>query len=391
MKWIIIALIVLLAGCSKSSESVKAGALEPKEPSVGLSSDARENARIEVAEVRSENVEQTLDAPGKLTWNDDRTYSIGVVATGKVIHVYAKHGDLVKKEQVLAKMHTHDVHDTKAMLRTARAERDRATATLELARRNEDRMRRLYELKAVSQAQFEQAQNDRKTAETSLRKANADVDKEVQHLTETLEITAEDEESTSDKHDEDEELVPIKSSADGVIVDRKISPGTVVTLGQESFLIADPSSLWVIANFPESSLGLLRVGSTVEVEVRAFPGRKFPARITRLGEMLDKDTRTLLVRAELPSNGILKPEMLASVHLRISGIPALVIPESAIQTIDGKPTVFVESGGKFLPREVSATIQDGKAIVQSGLKQGERVATSGSYYLKGQLVRQNGN
>jgi RND family efflux transporter MFP subunit len=252
-------------------------------------------------------------------------------------------------------------------------------------------MRRLLQLKAISQAQLEQAVMDRKTAESSLRKANADVDKEIQHLTETLEITADDEESPNHKHNEDEELVPIKSTAAGVVVDRKITPGTVVTLGQEAYIITDASSLWCIASFPESALSRIRVGTTVEIDVRAFPGRTFKGRITRLGETIDPNTRTLKVRADLASQGVLKPEMLATIRLKLPAEPALILPESAIQTVEGKSTVFVESApGKFSPRTVEVLVQNGKAVILSGLKEGERVAASGSYFLKGQLLREAG-
>jgi len=391
MKLLILSLVVILSSCQTQRSATAESSTVAKSEKIDLSTSALQNANIEVVAVRTATIDQTIEAPGKLAWNDDKTVSIGVVATGKVIHVYSKVGDLVKDNQILAKMHTHDVHDTKAMLRSARAEKDRATSAVEQAKRNEDRMNRLLQLKAISVLQLEQAVMERKTAESSLRKANADVDKEIQHLTETLDISAADEDDPTHKHDDEEELVPIKSTANGVIVERKITPGTVVTLGQEAFIVSDASSLWCIANFPESALSRIRVGSQVEVDVRAFPGRHFSARITRLGETIDPNTRTLLIRAELRSEGLLKPEMLATIRLRLPASPTLVLPESALQFIDGKTTVFVESApGKFLPRVIEAQVQNGQAIILSGLKAGERVAATGSYFLKGQLLREAG-
>lgn len=389
MKYLLLACVITLCSCQTQAPTASN---PPKPENLDLSPAAVKNANIEVVSARIETIDQTIEAPGKLTWNEDKTVSIGVVATGKVIHVYSKVGDIVKENQMLARMHTHDVHDTKALLRSARAEKDRSTSALEQAKRNEARMRRLLELKAISESQLEQAVMDRKTAEANLRKANADVDKEIQHLTETLEITADDEESPSHKHDEDEELVPIKSTAAGVVVDRKITPGTVVTLGQEAYVVTDASSLWCIANFPESALSRIRVGTNVEIDVRAFPGRAFAARITRLGETIDPGTRTLKVRADLASQGVLKPEMLATIKLKLPAVPSLMIPESALQNVEGKNIVFVESApGKFLARSVEAQVQNGQAVILSGLKEGERVAATGSYFLKGQLLREAGN
>ena len=390
MKYLILACVVTFCSC-QSQAPAPAAAAPPKRENLDLSAAALKNANIEVVAARTVTLDQTIEAPGKLTWNEDKTVSIGVVATGKVIHVYSKVGDMVKDNQMLARMHSHDVHDTKALLRSARAEKDRSTSALEQAKRNETRMSRLLELKAISESQLEQAVMDRKTAESNLRKANADVDREIQHLTETLEITADDEESPTHKHNEDEELVPIKSTAAGIVVERKITPGTVVTLGQEAYIITDASSLWCIASFPESALSRIRVGTSVEIDVRAFPGRAFTGRITRLGETIDPSTRTLKVRADLGSQGVLKPEMLATIRLKLPAVPTLIVPESALQTIDGKTTVFVESApGKFLPRTVEAQVQNGRAVILSGLKEGERVAATGSYFLKGQFLREAG-
>lgn len=391
MKLNTILLTLLICSCQKPAPT--AAAPEPKRQAVELSEAARKNANVEVVTAQSEAIDQTIEAPGKLVWNEDKTVSIGAIATGKVIHVYARVGDAVKAGQVLARMHTHDVHDTKAALRTARAERDRAESTLEQAKRNEDRMGRLLVLKSISQAQLEQATVDRKTAESAVRKAHADEDKEVQHLTETLEIAADVDEGAGHdhKHNEDEELVPIKASAAGTVVERKIGPGAVVNLGQETFTITDSSSLWCIANFSESALRDLRVGLNVELEVRAYPGRFFPARIARLGDTMDPNTRTLMVRVELSSQGVLKPEMLSTVRLHLPSTNVLSVPEAAVQTVDGKMTVFVETtAGKFVPRKVEARIQAGRAVILSGLKEGERVAATGSYFLKAQLLREAG-
>lgn len=391
MKFSVITLMLVICSCQKPTTN--SGAPHPRQDAVELTGDAQKNANVEIEVAKRVAIDQLIEAPGKLAWNDDKTVSIGAIASGKVMFVYSRVGDTVRAGQVLARMHTHEVHDTKAALRSAKAERERAESTLEQMKRNEDRTRRLLELKAVSQSQLEQAVMDRKTAESSARKAHADEDREVQHLTETLEIAAEVDEGAGHdhQHNEDEELVPIKASAAGTVVDRKISPGAVLNPGQETFTITDSGSLWCIANFPETSLRDLRVGLNVEVEVRAYPGRIFLARIARLGDTLDANTRTLMVRADLASQGVLKPEMLATIRLHLRGANALSVPEAAVQMIAGKQTVFVESlPGKFVPRSIEARIEGGRAVVLSGLTEGERVAAKGSYFLKGQLLREAG-
>lgn len=360
------------------------------EASPALSPEAERNIRLTTARAVYAESATLIEAPGQLAWNEDRTWSIGCVATGKVMHVYSKVGDTVKAGQVLARAHTHDVHDTQANLRSAYAEKRRAEAELELARRNRDRMKRLFEVKAVAQMQVEQSENDVKYAQENLNKARANVDREVQHLTEVLEISAdiENEGQPGHQHDEEKELVPVKASNDGLIVERKISVGAVVTLGQEAFVIADPESLWLIASFPESALSRLRVGAPVEIEVRAFPGRVFPGRIVRLGEAMDAQTRTLKVRVDLKAQGVLKPEMYATVRLR-SPAPSrqLTVPEGALQDANGRKLVFVKNAaGDFEARPVEAVLDNGRVVVLAGLKENEEVAVEGSYFLKARML-----
>ena len=291
----------------------------------------------------------------------------------------------------LARMHSHDVHDTKAQLRQARTERQRALSQLELARRNRERMQRLLQLKAIPQVQADQADAEVRNAEAAVKRAEADVDRETQHLTEVLEISA-DEDDAPHPHiagePEDSELVPIKSSADGTVIERKISAGSVVTLGENAFQVADPESLWLIASFPERALPQLRVGQRVNIRVQAYPNRLFPGRIVRLGDTLDKETRTLKVRIAVNAQKSLKPEMYASVLLAHAQDRALVVPASAVQDLDGRSTVFVETQpGRFEPRAVTSEILGGDAVIRDGLREGERVAAQGSYFLKGRLVQ----
>jgi membrane fusion protein, heavy metal efflux system len=394
MKWLFFAAVVMLAGCTQAPKPVEASA-PPKEetPTLSLSEGAKKNVALQTATATYTSEPSLLEAPGQLTWNEDRTWSMGIVATGKVMFVYAKVGDMVKKDQILARTHTHDIHDTQAMLRIAYADKKKAETDLEQAKRNRDRMKRLYEVKAAPLMQVEQSEVDVKNAEQNVKKAQAGIDREVQHLTEVLEISAdleslekEGEPGHNHKHDEEEELVPVRATQAGVVVERKISVGSVATQGQDAYVVSDPSSLWLIASFPEVALPQLKVGAQVEVEVRAYPGRVFLGRIARLGETMDAQTRTLKVRVEMASQGVLRPEMYATIRLRGSGQRLLSIPEAALHEVDGKQTVFVrDAKGGFQPRAVEASLLNGRALLLSGLKEGEVVATEGSYYLKGQL------
>lgn len=383
-------LILLLTACQKPPAAVNAS--PPADTKLNIDPEGATRTKLEVAAAVYAEVDDTLEAPGQLVWNEDRTWAIGVVAAGKVLQTFSRVGDTVQPGQVMARLHTHDVHDTRAFLRQARTEMERASAQVELARRNRDRMKRLLDLKAISQMQLDQAESEVRNAEAAVKRSKADVDRETQHLTEVLEISADDDHDEGHVHKpgeyDESELVPIKSTAAGVVIERKISVGSVCNLGQDAFTVADPESLWLIASFPERSLARLRVGQNVTIGVQAYPGETFTGRILRLGDTLDKETRTLKVRIGVNARGKLKPEMFATVKLGGGATRQLTIPASAVQEIDGRATVFVQSAnGDFTPRNVDAEIRGAQAIIRDGLKAGDKVAARGSYFLKGRLVQ----
>lgn len=391
---LLLLLLLLLASCASKTESPIVAKAPPERAEIDLSPEARRNAGIEVVDVREETRDTVLEAPGQLAWNEERTWTVGVVASGRVRVVSAQVGDRVKQGQVIARYHTHDVHDTQANLAQALAERRRAITNLEQLKRNRDRLKRLFEAKAAPFMQVEQAESEVKMAEEEVEKAQANIDRETEHLTEVLEIPVDLAHAHAGPHQGEggeKELVPIKAPHDGVVVERKISQGTVVTPGQPAFVITDPESLWLIANFPESALPQLRVGLPLAIEVRAYPGRQFPGRIRRLGETMDAATRTLKVVVEVAAQKALKPEMFATVQLMARGVRAVQIPASAVQEVDGRQVVFVEDAQKrFVSRPVQARISDGIATIQQGLKAGERVAAQGSYMIKGYAAQRAG-
>src|SRR5205823_9312441 len=132
----------------------------------------------------------------------------------------------------------------------------------------------------------------------------------------------------------------------------------------------------------ESDLGKLRPGQVVRIEVRAYPDREFTGRILKLGEELDPKTRTLQIRILVPNpQGLLKPEMYATANIAEGVARAvLMVPEEALQDINGVPAVFVrKSATEFEPRTVKTGRHDnGEVEIMEGLKTGEGVVIKGS-------------
>ena len=383
---VVLGAAVVLAACSgrKAPEAAKAEATtQPKaEPGqIMLTADAQHSSGITVEPVQLETVNDTLSATGELTVNEDRTWTVGSHIEGRVVSVHANAGDSVKQGVVLARMHSHEVHDARANFRRANDELARARAAAVQARTLRDRAARLFELKAGSKQEVDVAEGQVREADAAVRNAQTEIDRLKVHIVEYLQVTL----------NEKDEDVPIKAPASGLVLERKVSAGTVVQPGQETYRMTDPSSLWMIANVAEGDLAQLRRGQTVRVLVRAHPGRAFSGSILRLGEALDPTTRTLQVRVVVPNpGGLLKPEMYATAEIeRPASRKALYVPESAIQDMNGSRIVFVRtSAERFEVRPVDIVrTMNGRVEVASGVKAGDQVAAKGSFVLKSQLLR----
>jgi cobalt-zinc-cadmium efflux system membrane fusion protein len=389
---LVICAAVLLAACGTKSaeEKAQAPAPQPKEakknPDVTLDDDAQQRAGIVVQTVRREVQREAISATGQLTVNEDQTWSVGSLHEGRIVSVAVKVGDTVKKGQVLARMHSHDVHDSRAAYKRAALELARLQAAEAQSRRLSDRARRLFELKAVSQQEVEMADAELRNAHSAVQNAKNEVEKERIHLVEFLEVSLEDE---GPQHDDD--YIPVKAPESGILIERKATPGSVVSPGQEVFRITTPESIWMLANVNEADLSHLRAGQDVRVLVRAYPDRVFRGQILRVGEELDPTTRMLKVRVAVPNpGGMLKPEMYASAEIEhSSGREALFIPEGAIQDVSGNRVVFVRTAPHTFearPVQTGRTV-NGNVEVVAGVRPGDTVVVKSSFVLKSQLLR----
>jgi cobalt-zinc-cadmium efflux system membrane fusion protein len=118
----------LLSGCRHAQDDTKGEAgitAETKAPSdvVTLSPQTQAEQKIEIAPVELGTAVVTQRAKGHIALPDNATWRVGVVAEGRVEKVYFNLGDSVKKGEVLARIHSHDVHDIRAAYSNAVAER----------------------------------------------------------------------------------------------------------------------------------------------------------------------------------------------------------------------------------------------------------------------------
>jgi membrane fusion protein, heavy metal efflux system len=397
---LLLALLAILAACG--------GAPQPAPPATAKAESKPEPARqagvvtidekmtgrewITVEQVKEGSAVESIQATGRLTTHEDSTWKVGSITDGRIVRVLAKLGERVKTGQVLARLHSHDVHEARAEYARANGELTRANSALALAERMRDRARKLYDLKAGSLEQVERSEADLLAAQAAVRTAEVDVRRTEIHLRENLRIDPKEPEGHNPGdmlHDED--LVPIMSPGSGVVLRRMITEGSVVTAGQELIVVSDLNRLRLIANLGEQHLPLIRPGATARIELAALPGRIFTGRVDRVGEEMDPQTRTAEVWITIAAAGqALKPEGYANVEI-VTGAtrPGMLIPSEAVQDVEGAPSVFVQTGTHSYtvhPVSLGERFLDRVEILQ-GLSPGDRIAVKGSFLLKSQLLK----
>ena len=329
-----------------------------------------------------------LRVAGRIALADDRTWRVGVLTEGRVEVVYAGLGDYVKKRQVLARVHSHELHEARAQYETSRSELNRLEAAAALAQRNYDRMETLLTLKAASIQQTEQARLDLLSAQIAMHDGQIAVNRDRIHLEDNLGVPAD---LASDSHDENADLIPILAPGTGYILDKKVTPGSTVEPSTDTFLIGELSQVWMLASVRQENLVDLRVGQSATITLPGVPGDRFEGKITNLGQELDQTTRAMKVRIVLNNPKMkLKPEMLANAEIPVGkNKPTLLVPSGAIQQIDGQDVIFVRTAtDRFAIRPVRVgETSEGRTPVFEGLKPGEQIVTRGSFVLKSQLLK----
>ncbi|MFB3825745.1 MAG: efflux RND transporter periplasmic adaptor subunit [Bryobacteraceae bacterium] len=385
--------LLLLCCCSreKPAETAKPAAAQPGTAAVVLEAAAQREAGVEVAPAELRSLPQVLRSTARLTNDENHTWRVGAITEGRIVMVLANPGDPVREGQVMARMHSHDIHEARAEYRKAVARLAEAKSGHDFAERARDRARRLLELKAASQEQVEHAETALRSAQSAVASAQVEVERTRAHLVEFLGIAADPVDHNSPTHRDEDDYIPVRAPASGVVLTRNITPGTVVTPANDLFVVSDLSRLWALAEVTEESLPKLRQGMPVRIYVQAYGQRAFPGRIGKVGESLDPATRTVKVRVDTPNpDGRLKPEMYASTEMDLgSSERAVFVPEEAVQEVRGQTSVFVRKApNRFEVRPVrTGRSLSGAVEIVNGVAGGEPVAVRGAFILKSEFLK----
>ncbi|MEF8795728.1 MAG: efflux RND transporter periplasmic adaptor subunit [Salinivenus sp.] len=175
----------------------------------------------------------------------------------------------------------------------------------------------------------------------------------------------------------------LRSPIGGQVHERHLAPGSRVEVGEVLYTIVDPSRVRVHVRVPAEHAADLQQVSEGMFTVEGSEVLHRASRIVSTGAVIDTDTRTLPVRLDAPNpDGRLKIGMMANARLLLEDSEAgVAIPNAAIQTEDGEPVAYVQTGGEsFERRPLQLGPTNGEhTLVERGVQAGEHVVTAGAY------------
>jgi cobalt-zinc-cadmium efflux system membrane fusion protein len=356
-------------GDAAPAETAEAEAHAGEEGVVVLDTAAIRLGGIQVGEVQSVTT-SALAVTGSITFDADRVSHVGSRSDGRIVAVRSDLGTQVARGQALATLESVEVGQI-------RAEEREAEALLKIAEENYAREQRLAAQGISSRKELLEAEAMLRRAEAALHSAE-----------DRLQVLG-----ASHDHGAGGEFTLVAPFA-GVVVARDASLGEMATPADTLFTVADLSEVWIELDIFERDLARVKRGQSVAVLVSAYPSRSFPGRIVYVGDVLDPAKRTVRARVEIPNrDAALKPGMFATANIQVGGggPPMAVVPQDAVQTVEGKLVVFVpgDARGEFraVPVDVGPTTDGNRIVILSGIAPGSRVVTVGAFALRSELSK----
>ena len=327
-------------------------------------------AHIQVVSVEKSKVPRALRLTGAVAYNAFKTTPVFSAVGGPVQEILAEPGQNVRTGQTLLTVTSPDYS-------AARSAYLKAVSTFQLADKNYERSKDLYEHKAIAERDLQQAESDRAQAQADQQSAEDGL----------RALGIHDPESLVKEPPKTTGQIPVPAPVAGQIVERLVGPGQLLQAGStQCFTISDMSTVWVLVNVYQNDLAFVRIGDNVDITTDAYPD-KFRGRISYIADALDPNTRTLQARIVTENPGYkLKKDMYVTATVHAGALAnALTVPDaSVLRDTENQPFVYVQvASNQFARRLVKVgDSQDGRTLVQDGLKEGEHLVGDGSLFLQ---------
>ena len=329
--------LTLAAGCGAGAEKTNAPA-EPVAVQVG-----QEN----VITVTRDRIVTGPLISGEL--RPAREATVRAELGGSMLQVAAEEGQAVRRGTLIGRIETSTLDDAR---RSAESAVKSAESQLDVARREAERTAQLVAAGALAVRDREVAQSNVTAAEAQVAEARSRLVTATKQLGDAV----------------------LRAPIDGIVADRAVNVGDVVTVGTALFTIIDPSSMRLEASVPSEALASLRVGAAVQFTVRGYE-QPFEGRIDRISPQADSTTRQVPIFVSVPNTGgRLVAGLFAEGRVVSEQAEGLVVPINAVNTGDESPWVMRVAGGKTEKVPVTLGLRDSRTervLVVSGLNEGD--------------------
>lgn len=379
---------------------------------------------VEVAPAERIEVREYVEAGGTLNALPGHEASFSAATAGKVTRVLVQVGQHVSAGQALAELDRSvlaaQVRQAQAALQQARFTAAQASsvsgapsqtvatdqvrqaeAALQTARSNQTlaqnnlaRQQRLFDRGIAPRKDVDEAQNQItvtteavRQAESGLAAARVNAARGVGEARTQASVTAggvEAAQAALEVARAELARAAIRSPIAGIVTKRAVNDGETVDPATPAFEVIDSTSLDVVANVPAGYLGRVKTGELAVVRVEPLPDKEFSGAVVQVAPSVDPQTNTIAVRVRLANpTGALKAGIFGNARIAVDIHPnALVVPQEALVVEGDKTFVFVSRGEKVEKRKVTVGIrEDGHVEIVAGLKDDERVVTTGAFGL----------
>jgi len=346
-----------------------------EEKVVKLSDDEMKEFGIEVGTAGPGKLQIFVSLPGEIVANADRLAHVVPRVPGVVREVRKTLGDRVRAREAMAVLESSELADAKAAFLAARER-------VELAKANFAREEGLWKKRISSEQEYLEAKQA--LSETLIEQRSAE--QKLHALGFSDEYLAQMPKHPDVSFTRYEILAPF----DGVVIEKHISLGEVLKDDERAFIIADLSNVWVDLRVYQKDLPYVREGQPVIISAgRGIPDAR--GTISYLSPVVGEETRTALARVVLPNtDGLWRPGLFITGKIVVKNLAVpLLVPKTALQTVEGETSIFVKTADGFEPKPVIlGRVNETHVEIASGITPGQRYVTRGAFVLKAQLSKE---
>jgi len=360
---------------AKPAEAVEAREAPAAHGEVPLAAEQIDKAGVALTRVEPGVIAEQLSAPGVVIADQDRIARVPARVIGSVAELRKRLGETVAKNEVVALLDSREVAD-------AKSEWQAALVNYDLQKTLFERAEKLWTKRISAEQVYLQAKTTAATAQLRLNLAR-------QKLRSLGVSEGEIDALRADDASANLGLYPVRAPISGRVIERKVDVGASVGGNNdpsELYAIADLSRVWIDLAIPASELNAIREGQ--KVFLRAPNEETLTGQIIFIGPVLNPETRAARVLAAVDNPGLaLRPGGFVTAAIAVRETPvALRAPKTALQTIEGKTSLFVRNDKGFVARAVGLGRSDAKFVeITEGLAAGETIASENSFILKAEL------